>query len=226
MMFAVQPSDLRTVYGCLMHHAAEHERLGEMMLAKPYEATPRAPVLYIKPSNTFSAHDAHIHLPQGASSLQVRACLGLFFKPNRQLAGIEYAQSAIEFIVNAFADYSLPQPNFFRPPVKFNALDGALGLPAQSYAITADALFQLRIETWVNGVCAFSYQSKDWLQPAPEMLKSVSEFIAWEEGDVLLMGAPSEGVVVKAGDEVELRVALPDSSVLPGGARQVIAEAA
>jgi 5-oxopent-3-ene-1,2,5-tricarboxylate decarboxylase/2-hydroxyhepta-2,4-diene-1,7-dioate isomerase len=225
-MLAVQACDLRTVYGCLMHHAAEHERMSEMMQVKPYEAAPKAPVLYIKPSNTFSAHDAHIPMPQGTPSIQVRACLGFFLKQNEQLARIEYAQSAIEFIVNTFADYSLPQPNFFRPPVKFNAFDGSLGLPAQSYCISADALSQLRIETWVNGVCTFSYQSKDWLQPAPAMLANVSEFIAWERGDVLMMGAPSEGAAVKAGDEVELRVVLPDGSSLPGGARQVIAEAA
>lgn len=225
-MFAVHPADLRTVYGCLMHHAAEHERMGEAMQAKPYEAAPKAPVLYLKPSNTFSAHAAHIPLPQGTPSIQVRACLGVFLKQNEQLAGIEYAQNAIELIVNVFADYSLPQPNFFRPPVKFNALDGSLGLPSECYSIPADVLSQLRMETWVNGACAYSYHSKDWLQSAPDMFASVSEFIAWERGDVLLMGAPSEGVSVKAGDEIELRIVLPDGSALPGGARQVIAEAA
>ena len=225
-MFTVQPSDLRTVYGCLMHHAAEHERLGDAIQAKPYEAAPRAPVLYIKPSNTFSAHGSRIALPRGEPSMQVRACLGLFIKQNMSSAGIKYNSNATEFIVNGCADYSLQQPNFFRPPVKFNAFDGSLGLPTQGHALAADAVSQLRMETWVNGECVQTYQTKDWLQSAPDIFKSVSEFIAWEHGDVLLMGAPSEGVAVKAGDEVELRVVLPNASVLPGGARQVIAEAA
>ena len=41
-----------TVYGVLLNFQAERDALGERMSLPPYQAPPRAPVLYIKPANT------------------------------------------------------------------------------------------------------------------------------------------------------------------------------
>ncbi len=203
---------LATVYGSLMHHRTELQALGESAHQAPYLAPPQAPVLYIKPANTFSHFDSHIALPAGHAQLRARACVGLLFKQNQHVAGIKYAQNAIDLIVNnafevsLFSDFSIPHESFHRPPVKFNAFDGSLGLPAQSIETASVELSKLQIETWVNGVCQHRYSSADWLLSALEQLQAVSEFIAFEAGDVLMMGCPPDAPLVQAGDVVEVRM--------------------
>ncbi len=203
---------LATVYGSLLHHRAELSALGQAAHQPPYEALPRAPVLYIKPANTLSAFAASIALPAGHLQLRARACLGLFFKQNRQLAGMNTAQYAINLIVNdaiqmsLLCDFTVPHESFHRPPVKYNAFDGSLGLPALSFEADSVDLDDLLLETWVNGVCQHSYRSADWLFPAAQQLQAVSEFIAFEAGDVLMLGCPPDAPLVQAGDLVEVRM--------------------
>ncbi len=205
-------SQLRTVYGSLMHHRVEHAVLSEVMQAKPYLAPPKAPVLYIKPSNTFNPWGGSLPLPTPDAQLLARACLGLIFKQHQPLAVIKIAQYAIDLIANIditfalFTDFSLPHSSFYRPPVKFNCLDGSLALPAESHALTQWAdLNSLDIQTWVNGQLLHRYNSADWICTALAQLQAVNEFIAFEAGDVFMMGCPPDAPLVGAGDVVEVR---------------------
>jgi 5-oxopent-3-ene-1,2,5-tricarboxylate decarboxylase / 2-hydroxyhepta-2,4-diene-1,7-dioate isomerase len=203
---------LQTVYGSLMHHSDELQALGDAAHQQPYIAPPKAPVLYIKPANTFSHFDARIALPMGSRELRARACVGLFFKENWPIAGIKSAQSATELIANAsiafglLCDFTLPHDSFHRPPVKFNAFDGSLALPAAGMHLSATALQDLQIETWVNDRCTHIYRSADWLCSAEQQLVAVNAFIAFEAGDVLMLGCPPNAPLVKEGDVVETRV--------------------
>jgi 5-oxopent-3-ene-1,2,5-tricarboxylate decarboxylase/2-hydroxyhepta-2,4-diene-1,7-dioate isomerase len=43
-----------TVYGTLMNFRGELDALGAQMNEAPYKAPPKAPVLYVKPANTWS----------------------------------------------------------------------------------------------------------------------------------------------------------------------------
>ena len=54
-----------TVYGTLMNFASEHAALSAQMHEPPYLAPPRAPVLYIKPANTWSRSGDAIGVPAG-----------------------------------------------------------------------------------------------------------------------------------------------------------------
>ena len=212
MKLALFDKPLATVYGSLMHHRAELSALGDAVNLPPYNAPPHAPVLYIKPANTFSAFDARIALPAGHAQLRARACLGLFFKRNWQIAVKNTARSAIDLIVNdavevcLLCDFTVPHDSFHRPPVKFNAFDGSLGLPAQSIEAASIELNNLQIETWVNGVCQHSYSSTDWLRSAAQQLHAASEFIALEAGDVLMMGCLPDAPLVQIGDVVAVRL--------------------
>jgi 5-oxopent-3-ene-1,2,5-tricarboxylate decarboxylase / 2-hydroxyhepta-2,4-diene-1,7-dioate isomerase len=205
--------NLQTVYGNLMHHGAELVALGDAAFQAPYNAPPQAPVLYIKPANTFCAFDGAMHLPAAHTHLRARACVGLLFTQNQPVAGIKSAQDATELIVNrtisisAFCDFTLPHESFLRPPVKFNALDGSLGLPREDAPIAITGLERLSIETWVNGACVHRYSSIDWLRSVQEQLCAVNAFIAFEAGDVLMLGCPPDAPLVKVGDVVEVRVA-------------------
>ncbi len=203
---------LATVYGSLMHHRAELTALGDAVNLPPYNAPPRASVLYIKPANTFSRFDASVPLPAGHAQLRARACLGLFLKKKWSLAGIDYAQSAIDLVANdvcevsLLCDFTVPHASFHRPPVKFNAFDGSLGVPPSSFSANSVDLQALAIETWINGACQHRYGSADWLCTALEQLQTVGEFIAFEAGDVLMMGCPPDAPHVQAGDVVEVRM--------------------
>jgi 5-oxopent-3-ene-1,2,5-tricarboxylate decarboxylase / 2-hydroxyhepta-2,4-diene-1,7-dioate isomerase len=200
---------IQTVYGSLMYHRAELEALGDAAHQPPYNAPPKAPVLYIKPANTFSPFGGTQHLPDTHAQIQARVCVGLIFKPNQPLAGIESAQYAIKSIVMSdwamalLCDFSLPYASFYRPPLRFNALDGSLALPQTWLEWPQHGLQDQRIETWVNGQCAHAYSTADWLVAAQTQLEAVSEFIAWEAGDVLMLGCPPDAALVKAGDVVE-----------------------
>lgn len=198
-----------TVYGSLMHHRAELEALVEAAHQAPYNAPPKAPVLYIKPSNTFLGFGQTLPLPAAHAQIQARACVGLIYKPNQLLVADNPALNATNNIVNKdwqwalFSDFSLPHASFYRPPLRFNALDGSLALPQTTRTAQWQALQDLRIETWVNGQCVHAYSSADWLRTAQEQLEVVSEFIAWEAGDVLMLGCPPDAPLVKVGDVVE-----------------------
>lgn len=202
----------QTVYGSLMHHRGELQALGATAHQPPYVAPPKAPVLYIKPANTFSHFDARIAMPLGSHELRARACVGLFFKENWPIAGIKSEQNATDLMANTsieiglLCDFTLPHESFHRPPVKFNAFDGSLALPAAGTRLSATALQDLQIETWVNDQCTHIYRSADWLCSAEQQLLAVNAFIAFEAGDVLMLGCPPNAPLVKAGDVVETRV--------------------
>jgi 5-oxopent-3-ene-1,2,5-tricarboxylate decarboxylase / 2-hydroxyhepta-2,4-diene-1,7-dioate isomerase len=197
---------LRTVYGCLMNHPAEHAALGAALHAKPYGAPPRAPVLYIKPSSTFSKPGAALAWP--VPHMQVRACVGLFIEEKGLLPGIKSNDLAIDLIANVFGDFTRPQLDYFRPPVKFNALDGSLGLPAKWQRISAQALLQERIETWINGRCVHRYAVGELLRSPLQLLQEASTFIEFEPGDVLLLGCTPDAPLMQPGDQVQVRSAL------------------
>jgi 5-oxopent-3-ene-1,2,5-tricarboxylate decarboxylase / 2-hydroxyhepta-2,4-diene-1,7-dioate isomerase len=206
-------TSVQTVYGSLMHHSAELQALGESAHQPPYNAPPTAPVLYIKPANTHSAFGDALHLPTKQAQIHARACVGLIYKPNRRVASIESALHAIKNIaiedwqIALLCDFSLPHTSFYRPPLRFNALDASLALPQTRLPWSQNSLQKQQIETWVNSQCAQSYSTTHWRVTAQVQLEAVSEFIAWEAGDVLMLGCPPDTPLAKAGDVVETRMA-------------------
>jgi 5-oxopent-3-ene-1,2,5-tricarboxylate decarboxylase / 2-hydroxyhepta-2,4-diene-1,7-dioate isomerase len=202
---------IQTVYGSLMHHHAELQALKDAVHLPPYNAPPKAPVLYIKPANTFNPFGQTFYLSQAHTQIQARACVGLIYKPNQPLAGTQSAQGAIKKVVRddwaiaLLCDFSLPHASFYRPPLRFNALDGSLAVPQTWLEWPQHGMQDQRIETWVSGQCTHAYSSAEWLLSAQAQLEAVSEFIAWEAGDVLMLGCPPDAPIVNAGDAIETR---------------------
>ena len=104
------------VYGVLLNNQREADALAPRMHEKPYQAPPRAPILYVKTANTFSADGGWVRTPR---PVEIGATVGLVIG-----AGGAVVQHVL---VN---DWTLPHANFFRPPVKFKCRDGFLGLGA------------------------------------------------------------------------------------------------
>lgn len=66
-----------TVYGTLLNFKAELAALQPQMNQPPYKVPPQAPVLYIKPANTWSADSANIAVPARVPVVEIGATIGM-----------------------------------------------------------------------------------------------------------------------------------------------------
>lgn len=183
-----------TVYGTLMNFASEHAALAAQMNEPPYKAPPRAPVLYVKPANTWSAPGAEIALPVDASEVALGASLAMVLGPRGEVAGY--------VLVN---DLTLPHTSFYRPPVKLNCLDGFLGIAAHMAPAAALDVANLSVEVLVNGELRQRVAFDALVRSPARLLADVAEFMTLAAGDLLMLGCEFERPRAGAGDVVELR---------------------
>lgn len=178
-----------TVYGTLLNFRRERDALGERMSAPPYNAPPAAPALYVKPANTWTAHGRPIALPAAAREVWVFATIGMIIGPQALADATDPAIRSVAGYV-LMNDLSLPQPNFFRPPVRCNCIDGFLGIgaevvPAAQLGDPAGFTLEVRLDGEIAQTVSFA----DLVRPAPQLLADVSEFMTLRPGDVLLLGS-------------------------------------
>jgi 5-oxopent-3-ene-1,2,5-tricarboxylate decarboxylase/2-hydroxyhepta-2,4-diene-1,7-dioate isomerase len=200
-----------TVYGTLMNFRSEHEALGAKMDAAPYNAPPQAPVLYVKPANTWSENGAAIALPPDVSEVAVGATVAMVMQSATEVAGY--------VLMN---DLTLPHDSFYRPPVKFNAHDGflAIGDRVRARNEAGDpAVFKLEVR--INGELVQTVHFSQLVRPADQLLADVSEFMTLGPGDMLMLGCDVPRPLARAGDRIEIR--MPALGTL---ANTLVAEAA
>ena len=185
-----------TVYGTLMNFRGELEALGDKMNQPPYQAPPQAPVLYVKPANTWTENGGTIAIPAGVTEVEVGATVAMVMKSAREVAGF--------VLMN---DVRLPHDGFFRPPVRFNCRDGFLGIGDRIRARNEagdPAVFKLEVR--VNGELKQTVRFSQLVRPADRLLADVSEFMTLGEGDMLMLGCDVGRPRVKAGDRVEIKM--------------------
>ena len=183
-----------TVYGTLMNFRGELEALGDRMNEPPYQAPPKAPVLYIKPANTWTENGGAIPLPAHVPEVEVGATVAMVMKSAREIAGF--------VLMN---DVSIPHESLFRPPVKFKCLDGFLGIGDRIRARNEagdPAVFKLEVR--VNGELKQTVRFSQLLRSADQLLADVSEFMTLGEGDMLMLGCDVGRPRVRAGDRVQI----------------------
>ena len=136
------PATRGTVYGTLLNHRDALAALGEQVHAAPYKAPPKAPILYIKPRNTWAQPGAAVVLPTDAPELEMGATLGLVI--GRTACGVDVAD-ALSFVAGyvVMNDISVPHAAVYRPSMRFKCRDGFCPMgpmvPASSH-INPDAL--------------------------------------------------------------------------------------
>lgn len=185
-----------TVYGTLMNFRSELEALGPKMDEAPYQAPPQAPVLYVKPANTWSENGAAIVLPRGVDEVAVGATVAMVMKSGREIAGY--------VLMN---DLTLPQESFYRPPVKMNAKDGFLAIGDRIRARNEagdPAVFKLEVR--INGELKQTVHFSQLVRPAEKLLADVSEFMTLGPGDMLMLGCDVPRPRAKAGDRIDIRM--------------------
>jgi 5-oxopent-3-ene-1,2,5-tricarboxylate decarboxylase/2-hydroxyhepta-2,4-diene-1,7-dioate isomerase len=124
MPFSVPPYRLSgAVYGALLNHGSALQALGGAVRRPPYNAPPKAPVLYIKPRNTLAVSGDVVRIPAGTPDLEVSACVGLVL--GRTACNVPESL-ALDYIAGylIMADVSVPHSNYHRPSIRFKARDG------------------------------------------------------------------------------------------------------
>jgi 5-oxopent-3-ene-1,2,5-tricarboxylate decarboxylase/2-hydroxyhepta-2,4-diene-1,7-dioate isomerase len=207
MIFDVPPYRLSgAVYGALLNHRSALAMFGEAAHRPPYNAPPKAPVLYIKPRNTLAAHGSIVRLAPGSAEVEVGACLGLVI--GRTACNIQESR-ALDYVAGYLivADVSVVHPNYHRPSIRFKARDGycPLGPKVTPRAEVADpdALF---IRTYVDGQLVQEASTADLIRPSARLLRAVSEFMTLSPGDVLALGAAAPAPRVRAGQTAAIEI--------------------
>jgi 5-oxopent-3-ene-1,2,5-tricarboxylate decarboxylase/2-hydroxyhepta-2,4-diene-1,7-dioate isomerase len=183
-----------TVYGTLMNFRGEHEALAAQMNQAPYQAPPQAPVLYMKPANTWTENGRSIVLPAHVTEVEVGASVAMVMKSAREVEGY--------VLVN---DLSVPQENFFRPPVKSKCIDGFLGIGDRIRARNEagdPAVFKLEVR--INGQLKQTVRFAQLVRSADKLLADVSEFMTLQPGDLLMLGCDVGRPRARAGDRIDI----------------------
>jgi 5-oxopent-3-ene-1,2,5-tricarboxylate decarboxylase/2-hydroxyhepta-2,4-diene-1,7-dioate isomerase len=183
-----------TVYGTLMNFRGELEALGTRMNEAPYKAPPNAPVLYVKPANTWTENGGAIPLPARVPEVDIGATVAMVMKSAREIGGF--------VLMN---DVSIPHESFFRPPVKTRCLDGFLGIGDRVRARNEagdPAVFKLEVR--INGELKQTVRFSQLVRSADKLLADVSEFMTLGEGDMLMLGCDVGRPRAKVGDRIDI----------------------
>jgi len=196
-----------TVFGTLVNFKGVLKGLADAVNDKPYLSPPVAPVLYIKPANTFNRYGAGIPMPEGLTKLEMGATLGLVIGKKATAVKEEAAMDYVAgfTVVN---DVSVPHNSIYRPAVQHKSRDGFC--PIGPWIIdrhTVDNPGDLTIRVYINDELRQENSTKNLIRPVARLLADVTEFMTLSPGDMLLIGVPEEAPQATLGDKVRIEIA-------------------
>jgi 5-oxopent-3-ene-1,2,5-tricarboxylate decarboxylase/2-hydroxyhepta-2,4-diene-1,7-dioate isomerase len=192
------------VYGSLLNHRTALVAVESVAHKPPYNGLPRAPVLFIKPRNTLSVSGTPIEVPAGLQELEVAAMLGLVIGITACRVSEARAHEYIAgyTLVN---DVSVPQPNYYRPSVRYKARDGFCPMgPRVAARDSIGVPDALTIRTFIDGSLAQEASMSQLVRPIARLLADVTEFMTLAPGDVLAVGAAAPAPRIRAGQTVSI----------------------
>lgn len=199
------------MYGVLLNFAAERTAWAARMEQPPYLGAPRAPVLYVKTANTYSAAGAGIVLPADVAEVEVGATVAMVMGRG--------AQVEAWVLLN---DLTVPHASCYRPPIRHKCRDGFLGIGARALpASEAGDPAGFGLEVRINGDLRQRVRFDALVRDAAALRADVADFMTLREGDLLMLGCDAGRPLARAGDHVE--IAAPGFPVL---ANTLVAEAA
>lgn len=194
------------VYGVALNFRGALAAVSGIAQTPPYGAPPRAPVLYIKPRNTWCASGDPVPLPAGAEDLLVGATLGIVIgRTARNVAPERVRDFVAGFMpVN---DLTLPHESFYRPPLRYNARDGfcPLGSCLVPWKEIRDPN-ALAIHAYVNGERRMTNTTANLVRDVGRLIAEVTEFMTLRRGDVLTVGVPENAPRARAGDMMAVEI--------------------
>lgn len=174
-----------TVYGTALNFQVELAARGDV---------PQSPVLYIKPANTWSAHEAEIALPAGATEAEVGATVAMVMQAPGELAGY--------VLMN---DLSLPHAGPLPAPLTCICPDGFLGVGGTFlHKKLAGEPSEFVVEVRINGELRQTVKFDALVRGPAQLLADVSDFMTLGAGDVLMLGCGADRPRARAGDRIEI----------------------
>lgn len=196
----------KAVYGVALNFRGEIERLGEQMHRDPYRQPPVAPVLHIRPRNTWNTDGGPIRLPAGVASLKMAGTLGVVMGRTAYRVPVD---EALEFVggYTIVNDVSVPHESYYRPAIRQRCRDGFCVISSVMTAPNelADPS-QIDIEIQINGALRCSANTRDLVRSVERLIADVTEFMTLRAGDILLVGEPHDAPLASAGDHVQVEI--------------------
>lgn len=204
---ALEPPVDGLAYGVILNTHDQVMTLDGELHAPPYRAPPRAPVLYVKPPNTYLRSGGDTEVPAHLDELEVVGALAAVFE--RPAARVS-PQEALSHLLGYTCALEICEPHtsLHRPPIRQRCRDGFL--PLGPWIVPPQALThpdRQEIITRVNGAEACRWSTADLVRGAAQLIADVSEFMTLEAGDALVLGLPGRGARARAGDRVEMEIA-------------------
>jgi len=178
------------VYGVALNFRAALAALGDAVYREPYKRPPQAPILYMKPANTWIPEGVAIACPSGVPQLRMGGRLGIVIGGGFR-------------IVN---DVSIPHTSYYRPAIREQCRDGfcALGALVDGAALAKPDAAEIRI--LVNGEVRAVNNTENLVRSIPKLVADISEFMTLRSGDVLLVGEPDNAPLAGIGDCVRVEI--------------------
>ncbi|SDB94592.1 5-carboxy-2-oxohept-3-enedioate decarboxylase HpaG1 subunit [Shouchella lonarensis] len=194
------------VYGTLLNDLVELETMKDDFLKSPYKQPPEAPVLYMKPRNTYNEHGQPLLLPKDVAEVQMGATLGIVIG---QTATAVKKISALD-VVSGFTiigDVTVPHKSFFRPAVKHRARDGFCFLGPQVIgSALIDDINDVEVKTYVNDQIVCSWLTSNLYRSVAQLLEDVTAFMTLSRGDVLHVGVRQDAPIVRKADRIRIEI--------------------
>jgi len=195
------------VYGTLLNHAPALAALGDAVNAAPYKAPPRAPVLFVKPSNTLVAAGQAVAAPGDGDAWQVGVSLGIVIGRTACRVTEAVANNVIAGYTMV-VDFSVPHESFYRPSVRFKARDASCYIgPRVVAAGDVASPDNLAITVSINGQIAQQTSTANMQRPVARLLADVTDFMTLAPGDVLMHGVPLGAPLARAGHRLSAEIA-------------------
>ncbi len=200
-----QPPLGASVYGTLLNHREALAALGDQVNLAPYKAPPKAPILYIKPRNTWAHNGDAVVVPSDVNALQMGATLGLVI--GRTACKVS-AANALDHVAGyvVLNDISVPHDSFYRPSMRFKCRDGfcPIGAYVPSAAIASpDAL---AVTVAIDGVVVQHTDTGGRIRSVAQLLADVTEFMTLHSGDILSIGVSAHAPLAHAGQRVTISI--------------------
>ena len=188
------------VYGAALNFRGLRDLLEPEFHRPPYDRPPIAPVLYIKPRNTWLAHRRPVPLPAGVDEVEIGATLGVLMARDATRVPRDGVADVIAgyTIVN---DVTIPHTGLFRPPLRFKCRDGFC--PVGPWVVPRDAVPSpdaLVIRAWVNGELRMENTTANLHRDIAGLIADITEFMTLRAGDLLAVGVPEHPPLARAGD--------------------------
>jgi 5-oxopent-3-ene-1,2,5-tricarboxylate decarboxylase/2-hydroxyhepta-2,4-diene-1,7-dioate isomerase len=200
-----QDSRRGTVYGTLLNYADALAALGPAINAPPYKAPPRAPILYIKPRNTWVNSGDAVVVPCDVNEVEIGATLGLVIGRTACRVNLSDALAYVAGYV-VMNDVSVPHESYYRPSLRFKARDTFCPIGAFVARDGVGPVHSLAISVSVDGLVVHRSSTAGLIRSAEQLLAEISDFMTLFPGDVLSIGVASGAPRARAGQHVSVAI--------------------